>query len=80
MIPFFLFVYQALIAAEEAYLWKTFGSEYTDYCANQSLCPRVDNLQAAFSGMSFRWQRCFKKDPGPPCRTYNGVHPDTNAR
>jgi hypothetical protein len=29
--------------------------------------------------MSFRWQRCFKKDPGHPCRTYNGIHPDTGV-
>ena len=65
LIPFFLFVYMALIAAEEAYLWKTFGSEYAEYCAKVNrLVPRLDNLEAAFSGMSFNWRRSLKKDLG----------------
>lgn len=65
VIPFFLFVYQALIAAEETYLWKTFGSEYANYCAKVNrFVPRLDNITAAFSGMSFNWRRSFKKDLG----------------
>jgi protein-S-isoprenylcysteine O-methyltransferase Ste14 len=65
LIPFFLFVYQALIAAEEFYLGEKFGSEYADYCANVNrFFPRLSNRAPAFSGMCFHWRRGLKKDLG----------------
>ena len=65
LIPFFLFVYQALIAAEEAYLHENFGNEYTVYCATVNrFLPRLINASAAFSGMWFNWRRALKKDLG----------------
>jgi len=65
LIPFFLFVYQALIAAEESYLRNTFGSGYADYCARVNrFIPRLNQLPQAFSGMRFDWRRSLRKDLG----------------
>jgi protein-S-isoprenylcysteine O-methyltransferase Ste14 len=65
LIPFFLFVYQALIAAEEANLRNTFGSGYDDYCAKVNrFIPRLNRLPQAFSGMRFDWRRSLRKDLG----------------
>lgn len=65
LIPFFLFVYQALVAAEEVYLREKFGSEYATYCANVNrFFPRLSNTAAAFSGMCFNWRPGLKKDLG----------------
>ncbi|MPZ78722.1 MAG: hypothetical protein GEU77_19655, partial [Deltaproteobacteria bacterium] len=65
LIPLFLFVYRALIAAEEAYLRNTFGSGYDDYCAKVNrFIPRLNRLPQAFSGMRFDWRRSLRKDLG----------------
>jgi protein-S-isoprenylcysteine O-methyltransferase Ste14 len=65
LIPLFLFLYQALIAAEEAYLRDRFGSDYENYCANVNrFAPRLDRIPQAFSGMRFDWRRSFRKDLG----------------
>lgn len=34
MVPFFLFIYQAIILAEENFLRGKFGDSFNDYCAN----------------------------------------------
>lgn len=65
LIPFFLFVYQAIIAAEEAYLQRTFGTEYDDYAASVNrIVPALGAARAAFAGMTFNWRRSIKKDLG----------------
>ena len=65
LIPLFLFLYQALIAAEEAYLRDRFGSDYENYCANVNrFAPRLDRIPQAFSGMRFDWRRSLRKDLG----------------
>ena len=54
LIPFFLFVYQAIVAAEEAYLRDKFGAEYDDYekSVNRYL-PALSRVREAFAGMGF---------------------------
>jgi protein-S-isoprenylcysteine O-methyltransferase Ste14 len=65
LIPLFLFVYQALIAAEEAYLHERFGKEYDRYCANVNrFVPRLKKIPEAFAGTCFDWRRSLKKDLG----------------
>jgi protein-S-isoprenylcysteine O-methyltransferase Ste14 len=63
LIPFFLFVYQAIVAAEEAYLRDKFGKEYDDYAAavNRFL-PSLRDARRPFSGMTFDWRRSLRKD------------------
>lgn len=65
LIPFFLFVYQAIIAAEEAYLQKKFLADYDDYAASVNrIVPALGSVRQAFAGMAFDWRRSIKKDLG----------------
>jgi protein-S-isoprenylcysteine O-methyltransferase Ste14 len=65
LIPLFLFLYQALTAAEEAYLCDRFGSDYEEYCAKVNrFLPRLEHIPEAFSGMRFDWRRSLRKDLG----------------
>jgi protein-S-isoprenylcysteine O-methyltransferase Ste14 len=65
LIPFFLFVYQAIIAAEEAYLRNKFGAEYDEYAAAVNrIWPSLSRIKTAFAGMRFDWRRSIKKDMG----------------
>lgn len=65
LIPFFLFVYQAIVAAEEAYLRKTFAAEYEDYATSVNrYVPKLSRVAESFAGMSFDWRRSIKKDLG----------------
>ena len=65
LVPLFVFLYQALIAAEEAYLCDRFGSDYEEYCAKVNrFLPRLERIPQAFSGMRFDWRRSLRKDLG----------------
>lgn len=62
-VPFFCFVYQAIISAEEEFLRKRFGKEYRDYCARvPRFLPSFRGLRRAFRGTRFSWRRPFKQD------------------
>jgi protein-S-isoprenylcysteine O-methyltransferase Ste14 len=65
LIPFFLFVYQAIVAAEEAYLRNKFGAEYEAYeeLVNRYL-PTLSRVRDSFAGMRFDWRKSIKKDLG----------------
>lgn len=62
-IPTFLFIYQAIVLAEENFLRSKFGQEFDAYClrANRWI-PNLSGLLATFKGMSFRWQRPVVKE------------------
>jgi protein-S-isoprenylcysteine O-methyltransferase Ste14 len=65
IIPFFLFVYQAIIAAEEAYLRGKFGREYDEYATSVNrYIPAPSRVREAFAGMRFDWQKSIRKDFG----------------
>lgn len=65
LIPFFLFVYQAIVAAEEAYLSSRFGGEYDEYCARVNrFVPSLDRIPQAFCKMRFDWRHSLRKDLG----------------
>lgn len=65
IIPFFLFVYRAIVAAEESYLREKFGAEYKDYekSVNRYL-PTLARFGEAFAGVRFDWRKSIKKDLG----------------
>ena len=62
-IPFFLFVYQAIVLAEENYLRSRFGKGYALYCkeVNRWL-PDLRGLGQTFSKMKFNWRRWILKE------------------
>jgi protein-S-isoprenylcysteine O-methyltransferase Ste14 len=65
LIPFFLFVYQAIVAAEEAYLRNKFAAEYEQYAASVNrYVPKLSHLVGLVAGMRFDWRRSIKKDLG----------------
>ena len=63
VIPFFCFVYQAIVSAEEEFLRGKFGREYEDYCARvPRFLPSFRGWRQAFSETRFNWRRPFKQD------------------
>lgn len=63
MIPFFLFVYQAIVLAEENFLRNKFGEQFNNYCVNVNRwVPRLSGLSKTFSGMHFNWKRYVNKE------------------
>jgi protein-S-isoprenylcysteine O-methyltransferase Ste14 len=65
LIPFFLLVYQSIVAAEENYLRSKFGDGYRDYerAVNRYL-PTLSRVAKSFSGMSFDWRRAIRQEMG----------------
>jgi len=63
--PFFTFVYWAIIAAEENFLRNKFGSEFEDYCKRVNrLWPRLTGLSETFASMRFNWRRLITAEYG----------------
>jgi phospholipid methyltransferase len=64
-VPFFLFAYSAIVAAEEAYLRGKFGEEYEEYCrqVNRWL-PDFRGLRRTMNSMRFAWRRVVLKEYG----------------
>lgn len=62
-IPFFLFVYQAIVLAEENFLRGKFGERFIQYCkkVNRWL-PDLRGISKTFSGMHFKWKRWILKE------------------
>lgn len=65
--PAFLFVYVAIVAAEEHYLRRKFGEAFDRYCADvPRWLPSAAQVAAhGFSGR-FRWKRVLVKEYGTP--------------
>ena len=62
-IPAFLFIYQAIVLAEENFLSGKFGPDYVDYCQRVNRwIPNVAGLSDTLKSMSFRWQRPVVKE------------------
>lgn len=63
-IPLFLFIYQAITAAEENYLMSRFGGQYQDYCATVNrFIPSLSGLRASLS-VPYDWQKSLRKEYG----------------
>jgi protein-S-isoprenylcysteine O-methyltransferase Ste14 len=63
VIPLYLFVYIAIVAAEEAFLRNKFGAAYDQYAADvPRWLPRLAALGEALRDGSFHWKRVLVKE------------------
>ena len=64
-IPFFIFAYWAIIAAEENFLRNKFGAAFDTYCARVNrIIPNFSGLGKTLKGMKFNWSRLIIKEYG----------------
>jgi protein-S-isoprenylcysteine O-methyltransferase Ste14 len=64
-VPFFLFLYVSIVAAEEAFLSQKFGTAYDAYCRDvRRWLPDLRRLGPALEGMGFNWRRVLLKEYG----------------
>lgn len=64
-ISLFIFMYMAIIKAEEDYLANKFGEEYIEYCRNVNrFIPRMSGIRKTIEGMEFNWRRLIVKEYG----------------
>lgn len=62
-IPFFLFVYQAIVLAEENFLRNKFGQSYVAYCKRVNRWfINLNGIGKTFSQMRFNWKRWILKE------------------
>ncbi len=63
VLPLFLCIYQAIIAAEETYLRRQFGAEYERYCASVNrLLPAIDRAKQVLAPRAYHWRQAVRKD------------------
>jgi len=63
IIPVFLFIYQAIVLAEEDFLRKKFGHQFDAYCKNVNRwVPDLRGLGKTMNGMEFKWKRWILKE------------------
>lgn len=74
VIPIFLFVYQAIVLAEENFLRGKFGSGYDLYCKKVNRWwPSLKGIGTTFSGMTFNWRRWILKEHTTQYIWLNGI-------
>lgn len=63
VMPFFLFIYQAIVLAEENFLLAKFGKSFDAYCSTVNRwIPSLRGLGNTFSSMQFNWRRWVLKE------------------
>lgn len=63
MIPVFLFIYQAIVLAEEQFLRGKFGAAFDEYCRKVNRWfPNFSGIGTTFRSMSFNWKRWILKE------------------
>lgn len=63
MIPIFLFVYQAIVLAEENFLRGKYGTDFDTYCKEVNRWfPRLRGLAQTFRNQYFNWKRWILKE------------------
>ncbi|HEX9206846.1 MAG TPA: isoprenylcysteine carboxylmethyltransferase family protein [Steroidobacteraceae bacterium] len=66
-VPFCVFIYVSIIAAEENFLRGKFGPAFDAYCRDvPRWLPRLKGLGETLRSMEFRWQRVIVKEYGTP--------------
>lgn len=64
-LPLTVLAYAAIIAAEEDFLRRKFGSQFDDYCRRvPRILPRLSGFGRAIEGMEFNWRRLVVKEYG----------------
>ncbi len=62
-LPLFVFFYYAIIRAEEEFLQKKFGSQFTDYkSVTNAIIPKPGNIRKAFEGHVFKFREAVFKE------------------
>jgi protein-S-isoprenylcysteine O-methyltransferase Ste14 len=63
VIPIFLFVYQAIVLAEENFLRGKFGAGFDAYCQKVNRwVPNLRGIGKTFASMHFNWRRWILKE------------------
>ncbi|MCX6317542.1 MAG: isoprenylcysteine carboxylmethyltransferase family protein [Bacteroidetes bacterium] len=63
MIPLFLFIYQAIVLAEEHFLRGKYGNDFDVYCSKVNRWfPRLSGLGRTLRSMHFNWKRWILKE------------------
>ncbi|HRF23895.1 MAG: hypothetical protein BWZ05_00981 [Bacteroidetes bacterium ADurb.BinA245] len=63
MIPIFLFIYQAIVLAEENFLRGKFGNSFDEYCKKVNRWfPNLKGFGKTFDSMHFNWKRWILKE------------------
>lgn len=63
VIPIFLFIYQAIVLAEENFLRGKFGPGYDEYCRKVNRWfPNLKGLGKTLGSMHFNWRRWILKE------------------
>jgi protein-S-isoprenylcysteine O-methyltransferase Ste14 len=63
VIPVFLFIYQAIVLAEENFLRGKFGPGFDEYCQKVNRWwPNLSGIGTTFSRMEFNWRRWILKE------------------
>jgi protein-S-isoprenylcysteine O-methyltransferase Ste14 len=58
MIPVFIFIYQAIVLAEENFLQNKYGASFNSYSARVNRwIPDLSGIKKTFSSMKFHWKR-----------------------
>jgi protein-S-isoprenylcysteine O-methyltransferase Ste14 len=64
-IPLFIFLYLAIIRAEEHFLAGKFGQEYIEYCRSVNrFIPQFSGIGKTLKSMKFKWKRLIVKEYG----------------
>jgi protein-S-isoprenylcysteine O-methyltransferase Ste14 len=73
-IPFFVFAYLAIVAAEEDFLRREFGSAYENYCRRVNrFLPSVRGLRRTLEHLTFDWKKVVRKEYGTPFAWMSGM-------
>ena len=63
VIPVFLFIYEAIVLAEEIFLRGKFGPGFDNYCDHVNRWwPKLKGLRGSFASMQFNWKRWILKE------------------
>jgi protein-S-isoprenylcysteine O-methyltransferase Ste14 len=63
MIPFFLFIYQAIVLAEENFLRGKYGTAFDEYCKQVNRWfPGLRGIGRTLGSMHFNWKRWILKE------------------
>ncbi len=63
IVPLFLFMYQAIVMAEENFLHSKFGDSYEAYMGNTNRWfPKLAGIGETLSSMTFNWKRVFIRE------------------
>lgn len=64
-VPFVLFGYMGIVAAEEAFLRRKFGADYDEYCRTTNRwIPDLRKAPEALRGIPFNWRRVLIREYG----------------